>query len=536
MAQQENGGDRAVSCRPPTPPELPVALAARAAQWSCNVAAGPGIADRVQGLSLTELGELLHSYQVRGALPEELHAAVTQGDTRHAASLVSAVAEIECAIDWRDAKGRTAAFVAASQNDAQSLDLLVRHGADVTARDLQGRTLLHAAVCNNAVECARTLIRLQADTQAPDGSTGATPLHTAAGAGMLESVHLLLSSGALCAAEDRQGRTPLHVAAKAGHAEVILELLNADMGLLSAKDADGRSARSCAVMHQRSVEHTLTVTMLDLFSAWPAIARSALLVELRGSFPRVSRSAVTLLKQVRELVTNPSSLTLGQEETKKLVQPCRQLTPRSKRTPRKAPIERLSGRKPQPDQRRGTSNKIRQTQQVASCATPSPRLPHNALCTIGIGQPSPPDAAPSSPQSVDSTVPSTISSTGSSTRSERSFDTAEGVSTATRTSEPGTAVPPFVVTTKEGKRNQHTNNSIVPGRVGGARKKCVPYLCHFDLNSQAWLVAGQLSGRRPRRLSCSGWLQSRLLSGEMPRRRRQWRNLSVGTRALPLSS
>ncbi len=454
MATQEDGTPRAAVWRPPTPPELPVALAAHAAQWSCDVAPGPGIADRVQGLSLAELGELVQEYQERGALPEELHAAVSKGDAERAASLVGAVAEIKCAVDWRDAKGRTAAFVAAEQNDEQCLSLLVRHGADLSAPDLEGRTPLHAAAGKNAVDCMRTLIRLQADTEATDDSIGATALHTAAAAGMLESVHLLLSAGAQCAAQDGLGRTPLHVAAKAGHAEVILELLNADMDVLSAFDAEGRSARSCAAAQPRSVEQKLVVTMLDMFSAWPSVAHQALLVELRGCFPRVPRSAVTLLKQVRELVANPSALTLGQEETKKLAQPCPRHTPRSKRTPRKAPIEPLSGRKSQPGQRhivstRSPSDKrCETTQRGISYTTPSPRLPHSSLCTIGIAQFSPPEVAPSSPESKDGLVPFTTSA--SSTKNERRFFSAKGATAAEAASEQEKNSPRGGVTRTEG--------------------------------------------------------------------------------------
>eukprot|EP01043_Picozoa_sp_COSAG02_P003746 COSAG02_NODE_94_length_37427_cov_79.161728_1_plen_473_part_00 len=450
---------------PPTPPELPVALAAHAAHWSCDVAAGPGIADRVQGLSLAELGELVQEFQERGALPEELHAAVSNGDAERAASLVAAVAEIKCAVDWRDAKGRTAAFVAASQNDEHSLSLLMSHGADLSAPDLEGRTLLHAAAGQNAVDCLRTLVRLQADTEATDGSTGATALHTAAAAGMLESVHLLLSAGARCAVQDGVGRTPLHVAAKAGHAEVILELLNADMGLLSTRDAEGRSARSCAAAQPRSVEQKLVVTMLDMFSAWPTIAHQALLEELRGCFPRVARSAVTLLKQVRELVANPSALTLGQEETKKLVQPCPRHTPRSKRTPRKAAIEPLSGRNSQSGQRRTASirspsgKQCETTQRGISLTTPSPQPPRNSLCTIGVGQSSPPDAAPSSPELKDGVALSTGARPPGSTGSERKSVAAEGISAAESAPRQETQAARPEVTTKEGTGIQHTENS-----------------------------------------------------------------------------
>lgn len=413
--------------RPPTPPELPVCLLAHAAQWSCDVAPGPGIADRVEELAAPELGELLTLYEEVGALPEELHAAVCRGDAQRVAAVVAAVAEIKCAIDWRDANGRTAACVAAAQNNVQILALLVKHGADLRARDLDGRTLLHSAVGGNAVDCARILIRLQADTQAADYLTGATPLHIAAAAGLLESVHLLLSVGADCSSVDGLGCTPLHVAAKAGQAEVILELLNVDMDSLLTHDAKGRSARACAVAQPRdTVEQKLVVAVLDIFSAWPAIARQPLLVELRGTFPRATRSSLMLLKQVRQIAANPSALTLGLEETKELVQPCPRYTLRSKRTQRKAPIEPLSGRNTQSGQRRARSNRRPsdskcRTQQSPTLFTPLSRIPRNLLCTEGFAVSSPPDDAPSSPEVVDDIAQSKSAITFSTTECEENL-------------------------------------------------------------------------------------------------------------------
>ena len=222
-------GDGAAS--PPPPPALPAALTVRAAhhQWEQEPlhqqrgSAGGGAercVDRLLDLPQAELGELVSAYRQQSVLPEELHAAVSGGDRDRAAQLVATVAEIECAVDWRDEHGRTAAYVAAAQNDAQSLALLVSRGADLGARDADGRTLLHSAVSSNALDCARVLIRLRADIiDAADTVTGATPLHAAAAtAGLLESAHLLLSAGAPSAAPDARGRTPLHVAAAAGQA------------------------------------------------------------------------------------------------------------------------------------------------------------------------------------------------------------------------------------------------------------------------------------------------------------------------------
>ena len=177
------------------------------------------------------------------------------------------------------------------------------------------------------------LIRLESKMKDAADCSGQTPLHVAVADGRLDMVHLLLCVGSSAARPDARGRTALHLAAAAGHAEVMLELLHAvtatagDLdALLTAKDSDRRSARAVAA----AASQKLAVKMLELFGAWPSIARGPLLARLRGGFPRPKRSASALLKQVMDLAADPSLLTLGAENVSKLTKPLPRHAPRTR--------------------------------------------------------------------------------------------------------------------------------------------------------------------------------------------------------------
>ncbi|QQR49338.1 ankyrin repeat domain-containing protein [bacterium] len=67
-------------------------------------------------------------------------------------------------------------------------------------------------------------------------SSGMTPLHCAAAAGMLANVYTLSRYDAVIDARDHVGNTPLHLAAKSGHADVVRALirLGADVDVVNS--------------------------------------------------------------------------------------------------------------------------------------------------------------------------------------------------------------------------------------------------------------------------------------------------------------
>jgi ankyrin repeat protein len=101
----------------------------------------------------------------------------------------------------------------------QTVQLLIRHGADVDARDDNHSTPLHLA---SSKECAITvdlLIQHGADVNAQNGNQS-TPLHLAAASRLaLEGtvVRLLLHHGANPNAKDSEGRIPLEIALLEGN-------------------------------------------------------------------------------------------------------------------------------------------------------------------------------------------------------------------------------------------------------------------------------------------------------------------------------
>src|SRR5262245_5225331 len=85
--------------------------------------------------------------------------------------------------------------------------------------------LLEAAENGDRIAVSRLLDEgAGVDTRAVDGTTA---LHWAVRADRLDTVRLLLESGADAAAADRYGVTPLYLAAENGNAAIIAALLDA---------------------------------------------------------------------------------------------------------------------------------------------------------------------------------------------------------------------------------------------------------------------------------------------------------------------
>ena len=123
------------------------------------------------------------------------------------------------------------------------VQLLIDHGADVTAKDWMHRTPLHLASSWVSAKLALLSIKDRADLYAQDDSgrmpcrgyshakhdivkllidhgadvtaqdeTQSTPLHLASSFGGAETVRLLIENDADIAAQDKHRRTPLHLA------------------------------------------------------------------------------------------------------------------------------------------------------------------------------------------------------------------------------------------------------------------------------------------------------------------------------------
>lgn len=107
----------------------------------------------------------------------------------------------------------TALDVAARMGDVDSVKLLLRYGADVTARDWQGHTALHRAAFHNKAGVIDALVGAGADVHAQGSTDGRTPLHAAAGILAISAARALLRHGASANVPDVSGQSPLHRAA-----------------------------------------------------------------------------------------------------------------------------------------------------------------------------------------------------------------------------------------------------------------------------------------------------------------------------------
>eukprot|EP00300_Choanocystis_sp_HF-7_P034257 c46895_g1_i1.p1 GENE.c46895_g1_i1~~c46895_g1_i1.p1 ORF type:complete len:214 (+),score=60.18 c46895_g1_i1:36-644(+) len=131
------------------------------------------------------------------------------------------------------------------------------HPHIVQSKDENGRNPLHFVSRTGDAETVKVLLQHGADPNAQDDN-GWTALHSASRRGHSGVAELLLASGALCNLTDESGWTALMVAVNNNATEVVKVLLNAgaDVTILNEKE---RTARDIGVI----CEHHQAVEMID---------------------------------------------------------------------------------------------------------------------------------------------------------------------------------------------------------------------------------------------------------------------------------
>jgi ankyrin repeat protein len=138
----------------------------------------------------------------------------------------------------------TALLLAASQNRADLIRVLAKHGADLEARDpATGYTALAVAVRNEATDAVQELLDRGANKEAQVPTTGWTPLFIAIKHGHAESFELLIKAHAQINAcsKPQSDWVPLIAAAYYGEAVLLRRLLDAGANKRAVTD-DGENA------------------------------------------------------------------------------------------------------------------------------------------------------------------------------------------------------------------------------------------------------------------------------------------------------
>jgi ankyrin repeat protein len=129
-------------------------------------------------ISESEEGDRGHTDLMRAAL---------EGQTETVNALLKGGADINA----RDREGRTALMFASVNRHTDSAKTLLEHGADVNVRANDGGTALMLAALSGEAEIVRTLLSKGADVSAKFTETGKTALDLARDKNLTDIVHLL---------------------------------------------------------------------------------------------------------------------------------------------------------------------------------------------------------------------------------------------------------------------------------------------------------------------------------------------------------
>jgi ankyrin repeat protein len=182
--------------------------------------------------------------------------------------------------------------LAAEYGTPETIQLLLKHGADINETDRDRITALHIAATYGKKDAADALIKAGADVNIQQKGSGFTPLHTAAYYQNIPILSLLLEKGAKTDIVNNEGKTALDVA-KNMKRGAIVQILQKHMGIVSTKKPP---AASWIKMGDDKIAHVET---------FPELKR-----RLTEIFNFSSRERITLSEKLRgegETISQPQS-------------------------------------------------------------------------------------------------------------------------------------------------------------------------------------------------------------------------------------
>jgi ankyrin repeat protein len=175
------------------------------------------------------------------APPASLLDAVRTGDAQSVRSLLR---QKSTDVNLAAADGTTPLHWAVQRDDAPTVEMLLRAGANVKAANRYGVQPLAIASANGHAGILTLLLDAGADPNA-GLSPDETPLMTAARAGKVDALKVLIAHGARINDRDSKGQTPLMWAAARNNAGAVRLLIEtgADLALRTNNPAKGRAAQ-----------------------------------------------------------------------------------------------------------------------------------------------------------------------------------------------------------------------------------------------------------------------------------------------------
>ena len=156
-------------------------------------------------------------------------------------------------VDYQAEKQRHKLHYAAAENAYETVEFLLKNGANVNTESASGDIPLHWAVKNNARKTAEVLLKYGADVNANTQIDGYTPLHIAAENNARETAEVLLKHSVNVNVKDKYGYTPLHRAVKNNARETTEVLLKHSVNV-NIKDKYGYTPLHDAVMKENAQE------------------------------------------------------------------------------------------------------------------------------------------------------------------------------------------------------------------------------------------------------------------------------------------
>jgi len=208
-----------------------------ALEYNLMIASAKGLIKEVD--RLVEMGANINAYNEEGATP--LIFAVSNNE----AGTVEALLKYSPRLDEITVNSETALMIAVKNDYLDIAEMLLRSEAEIDFTDHHGASPLHYSALYGYIEMTDLLLYYEAvvDTKSDEGLT---PLHTAIWAGFPDISDLLIQNGANMEARDNEGYTPFLFAASFGDT-LIMDILHKFGVDIYARNKYGHDALTLAI-------------------------------------------------------------------------------------------------------------------------------------------------------------------------------------------------------------------------------------------------------------------------------------------------